>query len=105
VVANDALRHTAIDQHRKLAIWLSASDALVLDSLLTRYQEADPQTLNPNPSEYHALMHVAGQLEKWVEYESEVTPERYQDALAEAYADLAGPAGYRGDAPHGPPPA
>jgi hypothetical protein len=92
-----------VDEHRRLAIWLSASDALVLDSFLTRYQEADPQAFNPNASEYHALMHVAGQLEKWVEFDSGVTPERYQDAVAEAYADLAGPPGYRGDAAPGPP--
>jgi hypothetical protein len=94
-----------IDQSRKLAIWLSASDALVLDSFLTRYQEADPQTFAPNAAEYHALMHVAGEVWKWVEYEAELTPEQYQDALAEAYADLGDPAGYRGDAPPGPPPA
>ena len=94
-----------VDEHRRLAIWLSASDALVLDPVLTRYQETDPQTFNPNASEYHALMRVAGEVEKWVEFDSGVTPERCQDALAEAYTDLADPAGYRGDAAPGPPAA
>jgi hypothetical protein len=92
-----------VDERQRLAIWLSASDALVLDSFLARYQEADPQTFNPNGSEYHALMHVAAQVEKWLEFDSGVTPEHYQDALDEAYADLAAPAGYRGDAAPGPP--
>ena len=89
----------------EITITLSTSDAFVLDSFLSRYQEADPQTFAPNASEYHALMHVAGEVEKWVEYQSNVPPGRHADALAEAYADLGEPAGYHGDVPSGPPAA
>jgi hypothetical protein len=96
--------HIVIDPNRKLAIWLRASHAFVLYECLARYQESDPQVLRPDTSEYHALMHVLGQVEKWVEHEAELAPDDYAAAVAEAYEDLSDPAGYRGNEPAGPAP-
>jgi len=94
-----------VDPTQKLTISLLASDAFVLYECLSRYQESELQILQPNASEYHALMHVLGGVEKWVEDESGVTPERYPAAVVEAYEDLSGPGGYRGTEPFGPPSA
>jgi hypothetical protein len=79
------------DPNRKVTIELFAADAFVLNECLSRYQDSDPQVLQPNASEYAALMHVLGPVELWVEYESGLPPGGYQAAVETAYDDLSEP--------------
>ena len=93
---------SGVDLDRRIQIELSVADALVLFESLRRYAESEPQVFRPNASEYSALMHVLGGVERaWLE--ETISPEQWRPAVAEAYEALGDPAGYRGSEPSGLP--
>jgi hypothetical protein len=92
-----------LDLEQAVPLEITMRDALVLQEALARYQDADPQELRPNESEYLALMHVLGALERWFAAATDPSPDEDWAALvAQAYDELeGGAAGYRGAEPPG----